>query len=114
MSTNQIQAGDNLTIVAAANLASGEGVRTGMLFGVAQTTVLTGAEVVVATKGVFSLPKTSAQAWTVGQAIFWTGSACTTVTAGNLFIGVATAIAVNPSATGLVRLNGSAPAALSA
>jgi predicted RecA/RadA family phage recombinase len=111
---NKIQDGSNLTVTAAANITSGDGVRMGMLFGVAQATVLSGADVVLATEGVFELPKLSAQAWTVGQAIFWTGTQCTTVTTGNLFIGVATAVAVNPSATGLVRLNGSMPAALSA
>lgn len=115
MATNFIQNGDNLTVPAPANVSSGDGVELGVLFGVATTDALSGEDVVIATKGVFELPKTSAQAWTVGAAIYWTGTAATTATtAGNLLIGVAAAVAANPSATGLVRLNGAAPAAVTA
>lgn len=113
MATNYIQDGDNLTVPAPANVSSGDGVKVGVLFGVASTDALSGEDVVIATKGVYELPKTSAQAWTVGAAIYWTGSAATTATtAGNVLIGVAAAVAANPSATGLVRLNGAAPAAV--
>lgn len=110
---NYIQPGANLTVVAPADVTSGAGVKVGVLFGVAQGDALSGADVVICAEGVFELPKTSAQAWTVGAAIYWTGSACTTATtAGNLLIGVAVAAAANPSATGIVRLNGAAPAAV--
>lgn len=113
MATNYIQDGDNLTVPAPANVSSGDGVKVGVLFGVASTDALSGADVVIATKGVYELPKTSAQAWTVGAAIYWTGSAATTATTtGNVLIGVAAAAAANPSATGMVRLNGAAPAAV--
>ena len=79
----------------------------------ASTDAESGADVAIATEGVYELPKTSAQAWTVGAAIYWTGSAATTATtAGNLLIGVAAAAAANPSSTGFVRLNGAAPAAV--
>lgn len=112
---NYIQPGESLTIPAPANTVSGAGVNAGVLFGVAQHTALSGADLSIATSGVFELAKTSAQAWTVGAAIYFipgTGLCTTTATTGNLLIGVAAVAAVNPSATGLVRLNGSAPAAL--
>ena len=111
---NYVQAGDNITITAAADLTSGDAVAAGLLVGIAQETVLSGDDVVIVTKGVFEVPKTSAQAWTVGQAIYLipsTGNFTTATTAGNIFCGVAVEAAANPSDTGLVRLNGVAPAA---
>lgn len=115
MATNFIQNGDHLTVPAPANVDSGFGVVVGVIFGVATTDALAGADVVIARCGVYELPKTSAQAWTVGQAIYWDptpGEATTATTAGNLFIGAAAAAASNPSSTGAVLLNGSAPAAV--
>ncbi|TYB83965.1 DUF2190 family protein [Oceaniovalibus sp. ACAM 378] len=108
-----IQPGDSLTVPAPSATVSGAGVKVGVLFGVAQHDAANGAALSIQTTGVFTLPKTSAQAWTVGAAIYWTGTAATTaLTAGNLLIGTAAAVAANPSATGLVRLNGAAPAAV--
>lgn len=107
------QPGDTLTVPAPSAVSSGDGVKVGVLFGVAVYDADSGDDVEIATKGVYELPKTSAQAWTVGAAIYWTGSAATTATtAGNLLIGVAAEAAANPSSTGMVRLNGSAPAAV--
>jgi predicted RecA/RadA family phage recombinase len=115
MAKNFVQPGDNMTVTAGADIASGAGLRVGMLFGVTQHSALNGAPVVIATRGVYTLPKVEAQAWTVGQALYWTGTQCTTVAGtGNILIGVAAAIAANPSTTGIVRLNGSAPAAQTA
>lgn len=112
---NYVQPGANLTIPAPADVLSGAGVKAGVLFGVAVHDALSGADVTIATEGVFSLVKTSAQAWTVGAAIYFipgTGLCTTATTAGNLLIGVAAAAAADPTPTGLVRLNGSAPAAV--
>jgi predicted RecA/RadA family phage recombinase len=112
---NFVQPGEVLTIPAPAAVLSGGPVSAGVLFGVAQHAAASGVAVDIATRGVFELAKTSAQAWTVGAAIYYiptTGLCTTATTAGNLLIGVAAAAAANPSATGLVRLNGSAPAAV--
>jgi len=114
---NYIQPGANLTVVALADVASGAGVKVGVLFGVAQGDALSGADVVICTEGVYELGKTSSQAWSVGDVIYWNNSTklCTTATtAGNLLIGVAVEAAGNPSSTGKVRLNGAAPAAVTA
>jgi predicted RecA/RadA family phage recombinase len=110
---NYIQPGQHMTIPAPANVAAGDGVRSGVLFGVAQGAALSGADVVIVTEGIFDLPKVSAQAWTLGQAIFWTaGNQATNVSAtGHLFIGCVAAPAANPTPRGLVRLNPSAPVA---
>lgn len=112
---NYIQPGDSLTIVAPADVVSGAGVRAGVLFGVAQHDALSGADLSIATTGVFELAKTSAQAWTLGAAIYFiptTGLCTTATTTGNLLIGTAAVAAANPSGTGIVRLNGASPAAV--
>ncbi|MCG7520852.1 DUF2190 family protein [Ruegeria sp. Ofav3-42] len=111
---NMIQTGTVITVLAAADVVSGAGVKIGMLFGVAQADAKAGEVVSLVTEGVFDLPKTSAQAWSVGDPIYFNNSTklCTTATtAGNIHIGTAVAEAGNPSGSGLVRLNGAMPAA---
>ncbi|MNL68123.1 hypothetical protein D3C87_1927960 [compost metagenome] len=80
----------------------------------AATTEVAGDPVVLKTRGVFDLKKTSAQAWAVGDLVFMntTTRDVTNVSAtGLVLVGVATEIAANPSAAGACRLNGvSAPA----
>ena len=112
---NYIQPGDVVTLVAPAAIDAGEPIANGVLVGVAITDAANGAEVECATRGVFELSKTSAQAWTLGAAIYLIPSTrlvTTATTADNVLIGTAAAVADNPSDTGLVRLNGSAPAAV--
>jgi predicted RecA/RadA family phage recombinase len=108
MAKNFIQPGATVTVLAPYDVASGAGALVGKLFGVAQTAATSGAEVEIKTDGVWELPKTSAQAWTVGADIYWDDAAkvATTTTTSNTLIGKALAVAANPSATGIVRLNG--------
>lgn len=105
---NYVQYGDNVTVTAPYAVASGAGCLVGTLFGVAEYTAAISTAVEIATRGVFTLKKTSAQAWTVGAAIYWddTNKECTTTSAGNTLIGKALEVAANPSSTGVVRLNG--------
>lgn len=105
---NYVQTGSNVTLTAPYALSSGDGALVGALFGVAATDAANGADVVLVTEGVFDLAKASAQAWTVGTAIYWDDSdkECTTTSTDNTKIGVALVAAANPSATGRVRLNG--------
>lgn len=106
MATNFIQEGAVVTVPAPAAVTSGQLVFVGTMFGIAATDAESGADVALATGGVYELPKTSAQAWTVGAVIYGTSAGvATTADAGNTKIGVAAADAANPSATGLVRLN---------
>ena len=110
MATNFIQEGRVVTVTAPGAVSSGDGVQVGQLFGVAQIDAASGADVEIDTQGVYTLPKTSAQAWAVGALVYWTGTLCTTTAGTNLPIGCAMAAAANPSGTGRVRLNGIAVA----
>jgi predicted RecA/RadA family phage recombinase len=102
-----IQPGEVLTLTAPYTRTSGQGAQVGSIFGVACNDVTSGAEGEFATEGVYRLAKTSAQAWTVGQKIYWDNSnkRCDTVSTVGILIGVATAVAANPSSTGNVKLN---------
>jgi predicted RecA/RadA family phage recombinase len=114
---NFVQKGDCVTLTAGADVLGGGLVVAGVLCGVAQHDALAGDPVEVMLTGVYDLAKVSAQAWDEGDAIYVdpaTALATTETTTGNLFIGAAIAVAVNPSATGTVRLNGSAPEAVTA
>jgi predicted RecA/RadA family phage recombinase len=108
---NFIQEGCALTVAAPYDRLSGEGAKIGVMFGVAASTVLSGADGVFNTEGVFELAKTDSQAWTLGQKIYWddTTKLCTNVAASNITIGVAVeAVAVTAGLIlGKVRLNGS-------
>lgn len=109
MATNLKQMGDMITVPApAGGTTSGTGVLIGSLFGIATVTADAGEDVALATTGVFEHAKTSAQAWTVGALVYWDdGNAVMTTTAStNKLVGVAVAIANNPTPTGVVRLNG--------
>ena len=105
---NYIQEGDTLTLPAPYAVVSGAGFQVGSIFAVAVASAAAGAQVEGQMEGVFTLPKTSAQAWTVGVKIYWddVNKRCDTSSAGNVLIGAATAVAATPSATGTVRLNG--------
>ena len=112
---NFLQQGDAIAVPAPADVKSGDLVVVGSLFGVAATDADNGADVVLNTSGVYTLNKKSAQAWTVGAAIYWdseNGEATTAADDGGtptptafVQIGHALATAANPSATGLVRLS---------
>lgn len=104
--------------VPAGGVVSGTPVKIGVFLAIPQCTV-TAAEVTAAgagvlefagkIDGVFEQSKISAQAWAEGDLIYWNNSTglFTNVSATGVFLaGAATAAAVNPSATGFVRLNG--------
>lgn len=102
------QIGDNVTVIAAADVASGQGHLVGSLFGIAVDAAESGAPVVLRRVGIITHAKTSAQAWTQGAKIYWdnTGKVFTTASSGNTLVGVAAEAAANPSATGKVLLDG--------
>ncbi len=106
---NFVQDGSVATVTAPYDVASGGGCLVGSLFGVVHASAANGSPVTLALVGVFDLAKVSAQAWTMGAKVYWddTAKACTTDSEGNTQVGVALAVAGNPSATGRVRLNGS-------
>ena len=107
MTKKSYQKGDVITVAAPYDVLSGAGVRKGHFFGIALYDALSGANVEIALTEVHTIAKTSAQAWTVGQPIYWDDSAkvATTVTTSpNMWIGLALVAAANPSSTGVVRL----------
>lgn len=109
MATNYLYSGKTLTLTAPYQRNTGLGALVGSIFGVALVTVASGSEAEFATEGVWGLAKTSAQAWAVGDKIYWdnTNKRCDNVaTAAFRLIGVATAVAANPSSTGYVKLRG--------
>lgn len=105
---NYVQKGENLTLPAPYDVASGGGVKSGLIFGVAAGDALSGADVDLVTVGVFTLPKVSTDVFAVGAAVYWndTTKLVTTTTSGNTKIGVAVTAAPNPSGSVNVRLNG--------
>ena len=104
---NYVQPGDTFTVPAPADTASGDFVQIGSLFGVAAVGALNNADLELATGGVYDLNKVSAQAWAVGAPVYWdpTAKLMTNVAGSLTKVGVALAIAANPSAVGRVRLN---------
>jgi predicted RecA/RadA family phage recombinase len=105
---NYVQPGENITLPAPHDVASGGGALTGAIFGVAQGAALSGEDVVFVRRGVFDLAKVSAEAWTVGAKVYWDATAklATTTDTDNTLIGAAVAVAADPSASGLVLLDG--------
>lgn len=108
---NAVQEGHVLTLVAPYAVSSGAGALVGSIFAVATADVANGEEGEFCTHGVHTLTKTSAQAWTQGQKIYWDNSnkRCDNDSTVGMLIGAATVAAANPSSTGAVRLNGVAP-----
>lgn len=104
---NYKQAGCTLEVTALADVNSGDGVLVGKLFGVAEFSVKAGARVNISREGVYTLPKTSAQAWGEGDILYWDGTKATTASnsGANTLIGYAAAVAVNPSAFGDVLIH---------
>ncbi|HWJ72588.1 MAG TPA: DUF2190 family protein [Kaistia sp.] len=105
---NFIQEGDVLTLPApTGGVVSGQAYLIGVLFGVAMASAAEGADFPFKTTGVVELPKTSALAIAVGDALYWdnTNRVLNKTASGNTLVGGAVAAAANPSATARIRLN---------
>lgn len=116
MSKNYIQEGRYLEVTAPATVTSGDLVKVGQIFGVAQHDAASGAEVQIATQGVHELPAASAVVIAIGDALYWDvadGNFNKSAT-GNHFLGVAVGASGNGVTTVAIRLNGSMPAAAGA
>jgi predicted RecA/RadA family phage recombinase len=107
MAKGYIRDGDRIPLTApAGGVVAGRGYLIGDLFVYALATAAAGATFSAQIEGVIEHAKVSAQAWTEGAALYWDNTAfnVTTVVGSNKKIGHAAALAINPSATGLVRL----------
>lgn len=82
--------------------------QVGSIIGVAQGAAAISADVVLVRQGVFTLTKTAAQAWTLGQTLYWdnTTRAVTTTVGTNKMIGAAFAAALAADTVGQVLLDG--------
>jgi predicted RecA/RadA family phage recombinase len=106
---NQVFKGDSVNVAApAGGVVSGNGYLIGNMFGVAAVTVAAGVNFAFWLVGCYNLTKNPAEAWTVGQLVYWdnVNFRCTATAANNTRIGVAIAAAANPSSSGWIRLNG--------
>lgn len=103
---NFIQEGDTLDVTSGSNVVSGQLVILGSLIGVATTTALAGTSFALKTSGVFELPKNSAEAWTIGEKLYWdaTDGWVTATSTSNTQLGVASEVAANPSSIGRVLI----------
>lgn len=103
---NYVQKGDNLTLIAPYDVASGGGFLVGAIFAVASTAAKSGEPVVGVTEDVFTLAKATGEAWTVGAKLYWdnTNKRLTTTASGNTHVGVATAAAQSADTSGNIKL----------
>ena len=107
---NYVQPGESITVTATAAASSGDGVVMGALFGIASGDAAIGEKLVLTTQGVFTMPKVSTDAVTVGAVIYFDDSAKLVTTdddtGSNPRIGIAVTAAANPSGSVNVRLDG--------
>lgn len=105
---NWLQSGEQITVVAPATVASSVGVLVGSIFGVSVGPAAFGADVEIATRGIFRLAKLAGAAWTQGQRLYWDDTAknVTGTVATNKLIGVAAAAAASGDTVGSVLLTG--------
>jgi predicted RecA/RadA family phage recombinase len=105
---NFVQPGGTLTFAAPYDVIAGAGFKVGSIVAIATAAALNTVTVEGVVAGVFDVAKVSAQAWAVGERVYWDDTArlFTTTASANTLVGAAVAVAANPSATGRVRLNG--------
>jgi predicted RecA/RadA family phage recombinase len=105
-----VQPGHTITLAAPYDVASGDGLLVGSVFGIASADAAESAPVATLVTGVVDLKKAASQAWAVGAKVYWddTAKVATTTATDNTLIGVAVQ-AVGDGAdetVGRVRLNG--------
>lgn len=103
-----VQPGETISLIAPAATPAGQGVLVGFLFGVAITTVGAGQSVECDTRGVFTMAKTTGEAWAQGALLYWndTTKALTTTVGTNRAVGMAAQAAASADTTGVVYLPG--------
>jgi predicted RecA/RadA family phage recombinase len=103
-----IQPGDTVEVTAAYDVDSGNGALVGSIFGMAVADALSGATVALKRTGVFTIAKTTSQAWTQGVALYWDNSTKKATTASasgaNKAIGSAWVAADAADTTGTIVL----------
>lgn len=111
---NWVQEGGVLTLDPGATVASGVGHLFGAaLFGVAVRDAVSGTASEFITHGVVTIGKTSALAIAIGDRLFWdaTNSVVNKTATAQQQVGVAVAVAANPSATVAMKIMQALPVA---
>jgi predicted RecA/RadA family phage recombinase len=107
---NKLQSGRLITTTAPYAVAGGALVVNGSLVGVACDAAEISATVVIDTEGVFTLAKTSAEAYDVGDPLYFNPSTKVLTSdaddGDNTLVAVAVQAAANPSSTCVARLIG--------
>jgi predicted RecA/RadA family phage recombinase len=105
---NFVQSGEFLTVAAPYQVSSGGGLLVGSLFGVATYDAANGANVEIATEGVFDITALTADTGTVGAKMYWdnTNKRLTVTASGNTLVGVLTAAKGGTDTTARVYLDG--------
>jgi predicted RecA/RadA family phage recombinase len=107
---NYVQEGKNLPylVPSATTIASGQGVKVGLLFGVAIIGGTTGHTISLATEGVYDLPKAGSLAINIGDAVYWddTNKRVNKTASGNLPVGIAVESVGSAATTVNVKLGG--------
>ena len=100
MAQNYVNSCERMEITAGATIASGDGVLVGNVFGVALGKGVSGDKIVLATEGVFILPK-AAVGITQGAKLYWdaTNKVLTTTASGNMLVALAWKAAASGAAT---------------
>ncbi|MDN4036796.1 MULTISPECIES: DUF2190 family protein [unclassified Massilia] len=105
---NFIQPGQTVTVIAPANLISGQGVLVGALFGVATNDALQGAPVEICRTGVFALSAVAADTGAIGDKAYWDNTArrITKTATNNTLVGALTAAKSGTDSAATVLLDG--------
>ncbi len=106
---NKLLSGDTLTFTApVGGVVSGTPLLMGSLLVVPTVSADAGASFSCERAGVFTLPKASGSAWTVGEKLYWddTAKAITDTPTNNTLVGVAYVAAGSSDTTGVVLLDG--------
>lgn len=113
MTANNVYEGEFITIAAPYAVSSGEGAKSGQIFGIAAHDADNAATVSLATEGVFDILKETDAEFSVGDIAYWddvnkdVSPDAAIVGQGNTKIGVVVMDAAAADATVRVRLNGS-------
>lgn len=109
MARNYVHNGETMTVIAPANVNSGDLVVIGQMFGVAQASAASAANVAIRTGGVHTLRKLNGVSTSIaaGANVYWdaTNSNATFSATSNTRIGLAAIAASNTDTSITVRLN---------
>jgi predicted RecA/RadA family phage recombinase len=105
---NFVQNGDVITVAAPYAVTSGQGVLVGALFGVAAYDAAIGANVEIASEGVFDITALTADTGTQGTKMYWdnTNRRLTTTATSNTLVGALTVAKGGSDTTARVYLDG--------